>query len=61
MIFTVEVGAATSRPPRCHELHVVEVEAGTEQEAQLVAAQMVACRPGVTMPVHTRVLDVDEL
>ncbi len=58
-VWTIQVGWTSTRPVRPDEHTAwVHVWASTETEAQLVAAQMVACRPGCEMPTSTRILDL---
>lgn len=57
-VFAVKVGFAVARPPTAANTrfsHVL-VDAPDAVGAQLIAAQMVASRPGVVMPVSTQVV-----
>lgn len=58
MIVAVEVGVATTRPPRHHATVFVVVEAEHETEALLVACQMAGCHPAVVMPVCSAVVEI---
>lgn len=54
---TVRVGFTTSRPIRVDEhFSTVVVSARDEDEATLIAAQMVASRPGCEMPTSTEIV-----
>lgn len=61
-VYQVGVEWASARPPveaNCHRSLVV-VEADSDTDAQLIAAQMVACRPSCVMPTATVVLGLQE-
>lgn len=60
MLIVVEVGVALSRPPKVDRISKVVVEAEDELAGELIACQM-AHRPGVAMPVYSRVLDISEI
>lgn len=59
-VYRVEVDVATARPPRPHATLYVDVEAVDGYDAELIACQLAACRPGVVMPVGSLVIDWPE-
>lgn len=69
MIAIVEVGLATSRPPREHRtvrcvvsVDVVDLNIGcAEREAELVAIGMAMCGADSVMPVRSTILEIMEI
>lgn len=61
MLARVMVGVALSRPPKLDDSIMVLVEADTENEAQLIAAQIASANPLVVMPVSTEIIDLLEI
>ncbi len=57
-VYEVEVGWCTSRPPRDEHLSTLLVEAASETEAHLVAAQWTLANPSCVQPTSTRTVGV---
>lgn len=60
MQVSVIVGAAVARPPiPANIVHsLIVIDASSEVDASLAAAQWVASKPGVVMPVSTQIVDI---
>jgi hypothetical protein len=57
-IFAVVVDVATARPPAVHAQVFVQVAADSALDAQVTAAQMAACHPGVVMPLSATIVSM---
>lgn len=55
-VHEVEVGIALERPPTTQEIRKYMIEAPSEWDALLIAAQWAYCDPRVSMPVYTELV-----
>jgi hypothetical protein len=59
-LFTVEVGVATSRPPKTDRITRIRISAISAYEAEITAILMAEVYPETVMATFSQIIDWDE-